>query len=151
MVSVKTSVVVIINGPQLILQRVGATAMQSVNKVSACAGFEASIQCYVDGELTGEECVDVLSHVENCSGCSRALHDTEALSLLVRNGRPSVRVRNALREAVIQAVQRAEPTLSEWRFAANRTSPFKSKPTTGSLSALKNGSFRVRSLFSIVP
>jgi anti-sigma factor RsiW len=91
--------------------------------VRTCAECEANIQLYIDGELTGEECEDFLSHVGKCVQCSQALKEAEALSLRVRSARPSVTAPNSLRVAVMRAIQNAERTRIEPGVTAKQTTP----------------------------
>jgi anti-sigma factor RsiW len=89
-----------------------------------CAECEANIQLYVDGELAGKECEDLLSHVGKCAQCSQALKEAEALSLRIRRARPLVTAPDSLRISVMRTIQDAERTGIEPPVTLKQRTPF---------------------------
>jgi anti-sigma factor RsiW len=76
--------------------------------MKGCAEHELSIQLYIDGELTGEEQAEFLSHVKNCPACREAMQEAEAFSRRIRAARPAVTASASLRAAVSRQMQQAE-------------------------------------------
>lgn len=89
-----------------------------------CAEYDANIQLYVDGELTGDECENLLSHVGKCTKCGQALKEAEVFSLRIRRARPSATAPESLRVAVMQAIQHAERPRIEPLVTPKRATPF---------------------------
>jgi anti-sigma factor (TIGR02949 family) len=81
--------------------------------MSSCNEIYPKIQLYVDGELTGEECEDLFSHLEGCSACRAHLETREALSARIRAARPEVKAPDALRQSVLKKLVEKESLAKE--------------------------------------
>jgi anti-sigma factor (TIGR02949 family) len=76
--------------------------------MKGCAEYEISIQLYIDGELTGQEQDEFLSHVKNCPACREAMQEAEAFSRRIRAARPAAAAPASLRAAVSRQMQQVE-------------------------------------------
>jgi anti-sigma factor RsiW len=76
--------------------------------MKGCPEYELSIQLYTDGELSGEELDEFLSHVKDCSACREALQEAEEFSRRIRAARPAVTATASLRAAVSRQMQQVE-------------------------------------------
>lgn len=48
-----------------------------------CKGVESRLSAYLDGELTGEEMLEMRAHLGRCAGCAREMADFRQLKLLL--------------------------------------------------------------------
>jgi anti-sigma factor RsiW len=89
--------------------------------MKTCTEYDANIQLYVDGELTGEERVEFLSHLENCPPCCQALREAESFSQQIRAARLAVTASASLRAAVLRQIQQAEAARNRPSLVPRRT------------------------------
>jgi anti-sigma factor RsiW len=109
--------------------------METDFRDSACSGYEALLEEYFAGELSGADARKTAAHVESCAGCRSALEDAAASVLLLRGAAallddapvPSpgfarmVMARARNEEAAVGA-SFWQPFVSlAWRFAATAT------------------------------
>jgi mycothiol system anti-sigma-R factor len=71
--------------------------------MKGCDAYGASIQLYLDKELSGEDAEDFRAHVEECEACRKELEAEKELSSLLHRSRPLYSAPDALRERVRQA------------------------------------------------
>jgi anti-sigma factor RsiW len=76
--------------------------------MKGCAECDTIIQLCIDGELSGEERDEFLSHVKSCSACREAMREAEAFSRRIRAARPAVAASPSLRAAVSRQMQQVE-------------------------------------------
>jgi mycothiol system anti-sigma-R factor len=75
--------------------------------MKGCDVYGASIQLYLDQELSGEDREEFRRHLEECEACRTELKAEEQLSRLLHRARPLYSAPDTLRERVIRAT--AEP------------------------------------------
>jgi mycothiol system anti-sigma-R factor len=85
-----------------------------------CDDDSATIQLYLDKELSGQELENFHAHLEECETCRTKLEAEAELSALLHRSRPLYSAPAALRERVIQVTQAAESSPSTTRYAPFR-------------------------------
>jgi mycothiol system anti-sigma-R factor len=90
---------------------------------SSCTEYQANIQLYVDGELTGEELEEFRAHLARCTECRKAVQEEESFSRLIRAARPPVVAPESLRSAALKSIEQARVMQSGQEFVARRTRP----------------------------
>jgi anti-sigma factor (TIGR02949 family) len=55
--------------------------------MKGCDDFSATIQIYLDSELSGQDLEDFRAHLEGCEACQTALEAEEKLSALLHRSR----------------------------------------------------------------
>jgi anti-sigma-K factor RskA len=101
---------------------------------AACEKYEALLEDYLNGELSGADARSAAEHWENCAGCRAALQHAAASVRLLRAAEPSAdpgpgfartvmaRIRAAENEMVAGRANFWQPFVSfGWRFAATAT------------------------------
>lgn len=78
--------------------------------MKCCDDYHATIQLYLDNELSGQDLEDSRAHLEECEACRAALEAEERLSALLHRSRPLYHAPDALRERVMQAAQSFPPS-----------------------------------------
>jgi mycothiol system anti-sigma-R factor len=73
--------------------------------MKGCDDYSATIQLYLDQELSGEDLEDFRAHLEDCEACRTELEAEEKLSALLRRSRPLYSAPDALRARVMQAAE----------------------------------------------
>lgn len=73
-----------------------------------CREYHASIQLWVDGELSGGEREEFLHHAQDCASCAQAMREADRFSLRVRAARPPITAPDSLRTAVLRQLQERE-------------------------------------------
>ncbi len=68
--------------------------------MTSCAAFRQFVSAYVDGEIVGEDRIDVEGHLEGCPPCRRLLEEELTATALLREAQPLHRAPEALRERV---------------------------------------------------
>jgi anti-sigma factor (TIGR02949 family) len=81
-----------------------------------CDDDSATIQLYVDKELSGQELENFHAHLEECETCRTELEAEAELSALLHRSRPLYCAPAALRERVMQVTQAAESSPSTTRY-----------------------------------
>lgn len=100
----------------------------------ACESYEALLEDYLNGELSGAEAKSAAEHWQRCAGCREALKDAAASARLLRAAGPSAdpgpgfartvmaRIRAAENEIAAGRANFWQPLVSfGWRFAATAT------------------------------
>jgi len=100
----------------------------------ACAGYEAHLEDFLDGALSGAEASKVSEHLKTCVGCRTALYEVRESARLLRAAEPAAdpglgfarvvmaRVRATESEQSRQRARFWQPFVSVgWRFAATAT------------------------------
>jgi mycothiol system anti-sigma-R factor len=82
--------------------------------------YSASIQLYLDKELSGQDLEDFRVHLEECEPCRTELAAEEELSSLLRRSRPLYSAPESLRERVIQATAKPIPSTATYAFVRAR-------------------------------
>jgi mycothiol system anti-sigma-R factor len=77
--------------------------------VKGCDDFSATIQLYIDKELSGQDRRDFRAHLEECETCRTDLEGEEMLSALLHRSRPLYRAPDALRARVARAMRPLPP------------------------------------------
>jgi anti-sigma factor RsiW len=72
-----------------------------------CGGDHMTVQLYLDRELSGREREEFLAHLEECETCRAELQAGEELSDLLYRSRPLYSAPNALRQQVMQMMDRS--------------------------------------------
>jgi mycothiol system anti-sigma-R factor len=70
-----------------------------------CYDYSATIQLYLDRELSGQDLEDFRAHLEECEACRTELEAEERLSCLLHRSRPLYSAPDALRARVMQAAE----------------------------------------------
>lgn len=70
--------------------------------MAGCGEYRAMIQLYVDDELTGSDQQELLSHLENCAGCSREMEELKKFYGQIGQARPRITAPAALRERILK-------------------------------------------------
>jgi anti-sigma factor (TIGR02949 family) len=73
-----------------------------------CDDDSATIQLYLDKELSDQELENFHAHLEECETCRTELEAEAELSALLHRSRPLYSAPAALRERVMQITQAAE-------------------------------------------
>ena len=80
--------------------------------MKGCDDYGATIQLYLDKELSGQELDDFPAHLEQCEACRAELEAEERLSALLHRTRPLYSAPDALRARVMQAAESFNSTTS---------------------------------------
>jgi mycothiol system anti-sigma-R factor len=78
--------------------------------MKGCDDYSATIQIYLDWELSGQDLEDFPPHLEECEACRTELEAEERLSSLLHRSRPLYSAPDALRARVLQAADSFSPT-----------------------------------------
>ena len=70
-----------------------------------CEDYDATIQRYLDKELSGRELEEFRAHLEECEVCRAELAAGEQLSGLLHRSRPLYSAPDALRKQIIQTIE----------------------------------------------
>jgi mycothiol system anti-sigma-R factor len=70
-----------------------------------CYDYSATIQLYLDRELSGQDLEDFRAHLEECEACRTELEAEERLSSLLHRSRPLYSAPDALRARVMRAAE----------------------------------------------
>jgi mycothiol system anti-sigma-R factor len=70
--------------------------------MKGCDDYSATIQIYLDWELSGQDFDDFPAHLEQCEACRIELEAEESLSVLLHRSRPLYSAPDALRARVMQ-------------------------------------------------
>jgi mycothiol system anti-sigma-R factor len=73
--------------------------------MKGCDDYSATIQVYLDRELSGQDLDDFRAHLEQCEACRTELEADERLSALLHRSRPLYSVPDALRARVMQTAE----------------------------------------------
>jgi mycothiol system anti-sigma-R factor len=73
--------------------------------MKGCDDYSATIQIYLDWELSGQDFDDFPAHLEQCEACRAELEAEERLSSLLHRSRPLYSAPDALRARVMQAAE----------------------------------------------
>jgi anti-sigma factor (TIGR02949 family) len=73
--------------------------------MKGCDEYSATIQLYLDRELSDQDLEAFRAHLERCTGCGMELEAEERLSALLRRSRPLYCAPDALRARVRKAVE----------------------------------------------
>jgi mycothiol system anti-sigma-R factor len=73
--------------------------------MKGCDDYSATIQIYLDWELSGRDFEDFPAHLEQCEACRTELEAAERLSALLHRSRPLYSAPDALRARVMQAAE----------------------------------------------
>jgi anti-sigma factor RsiW len=104
--------------------------------VTTCGDYHAIIQLYVDGELTGEERDDLLSHVASCACCRDELREAEAFSRRIRAARHLVVAPDSLRATVLRKVQEAGAGRNELKLVPRNAPALARFPLVAAVAAV---------------
>ena len=95
--------------------------------MKGCDDYSATIQLYLDKELSGQDLEDFRAHLDACKACQTELAAEEKLSALLHRSRPLYSAPDALRARVMQAIESFRPATAHWpfrkRFATVLASP----------------------------
>jgi mycothiol system anti-sigma-R factor len=75
-----------------------------------CDDYSATIQLYLDRELSGQGLEEFRVHLEECEACQTELEAEEKLSALLRRSRPLYSAPDALRARVMQIAESSPST-----------------------------------------
>jgi mycothiol system anti-sigma-R factor len=78
--------------------------------MKGCDDYSATIQIYLDWELSGQDLEDFSPHLEQCEACRTELEAEERLSALLHRSRPLYSAPDALRARIMQTVESFPPT-----------------------------------------
>jgi mycothiol system anti-sigma-R factor len=73
--------------------------------MKGCGDYSATIQLYLDQELSGDDLEDFRAHLEDCEACRVELEAQERLSALLHRSRPLYTAPDTLRARVMQAAE----------------------------------------------
>lgn len=73
--------------------------------MKGCNSYEATIQLYLDNELSGPDMVDFRAHLEECEACRTELEVEKRLSALLHRSRPLYSAPDTLRARVMQTAK----------------------------------------------
>jgi mycothiol system anti-sigma-R factor len=73
--------------------------------MKGCDDYSATIQLYLDRELSGQDLHDFRAHLQECDACRTELEAEERLSVLLHRSRPLYSAPDALRARVMQAAE----------------------------------------------
>jgi mycothiol system anti-sigma-R factor len=100
--------------------------------MNGCDDYSATIQLYLDRELSGQDLEDFRAHLKDCEACRMELEAEESLSVLLHRSRPLYSAPDALRARVMQTAESFSSTASlpaarlRKRFAAVFARPLSS-------------------------
>jgi len=77
--------------------------------MKGCDDYDATVQLYLDNELSGQNLEDFRAHLEECESCRTKLEEEERLSALLHRSQPLYLAPDALRERVMQATESFPP------------------------------------------
>jgi mycothiol system anti-sigma-R factor len=80
--------------------------------MKGCDNYSATIQIYLDRELSGQDLEDFPPHLKECDACRTELEAQERLSALLHRSRPLYSAPDALRARVMQAAESFNSTTS---------------------------------------
>lgn len=80
--------------------------------MKGCDNYSATIQIYLDRELSGQDLKDFPPHLKECDACRTELEAQERLSALLHRSRPLYSAPDALRARVMQAAESFNSTTS---------------------------------------
>ncbi len=92
--------------------------------MKGCDAYGASIQFYLDKELSTEDQEDFRLHLEGCEACRTELAAEEELSGLLHQTRPLYAAPDSLRERVIRAAAGRVPSAPTYSIARIRSRTF---------------------------
>jgi mycothiol system anti-sigma-R factor len=78
--------------------------------MKGCDDYSATIQIYLDWELSGQDFDDFPAHLEQCEACRTELEAEERLSALLHRSRPLYSAPDALRARVMQIAELSPST-----------------------------------------
>jgi len=84
--------------------------------MKGCDDFSATIQIYLDWELSGQDFDDFPAHLEQCEACRTELEAEERLSALLHRSRPLYSAPYALRARVMQIAESSPTTTTHKVF-----------------------------------
>jgi anti-sigma factor RsiW len=99
----------------------------------ACPQYEARLEDFVSGELSGADARDLTQHLKSCAGCSAALEDAAVSTRLLRLAEASPDPGPAFGRTVMARIRSEQEVAREprgfwqpfislaWRFAATAT------------------------------
>jgi mycothiol system anti-sigma-R factor len=73
--------------------------------MKGCDDYSATIQLYLDRELSGQDLEDFQAHLKECEACRTELEEHERLSALLQRSRPLYSAPDALRVRVMQGAE----------------------------------------------
>ena len=100
--------------------------------MNGCDDYSATIELYLDRELSGQDLDGFRAHLKECEACRMELEAEEKLSALLHRSRPLYSAPDALRARVMQTAELFPPTASlpvvrtEKRFATVFARPLSS-------------------------
>ena len=81
--------------------------------MNACGGdYSATIELYLDKELSGPDLEEFRAHLEECEACRAEFAAAEELSRLLHRSRPLYSAPDALRDRVLQITPEPLPSSS---------------------------------------
>jgi mycothiol system anti-sigma-R factor len=78
--------------------------------MKGCDDYSATIQIYLDSELSGPDLEDFRAHLKECEACRMELEAEERLSVLLHRSRPLYSAPDALRARVMQLAESSPST-----------------------------------------
>src|ERR1700724_4065283 len=78
--------------------------------MKGCDDYSATIQLYLDREMSDQDLHDFRAHLKECEACRTELEAEERLSLLLHRSRPLCFAPAALRARVLHAADSFSPT-----------------------------------------
>ena len=78
--------------------------------MKGCDSYDATIQLYLDHELTGQDLENFRAHLEECEACRTELEAQARLSALLHRSRPLYSAPDTLRVRVMQAAESFPPS-----------------------------------------
>jgi anti-sigma factor (TIGR02949 family) len=78
--------------------------------MKGCDDYSATIQIYLDWELSGQDFEDFPAHLEQCEACRTEIEAEERLSALLHRSRPLYSAPHALRARVMQIAESSPST-----------------------------------------
>ena len=84
--------------------------------MKGCDDFSATIQIYLDWELSGQDFEDFRAHLEECEPCRTEVEAEERLSALLHRSRPLYSAPDALRARVMQIAESSPSTTTHKVF-----------------------------------
>jgi mycothiol system anti-sigma-R factor len=100
--------------------------------MKGCDDYSATIQLYLDRELSGQDLEACRVHLEGCQACWAELEAEEKLSALLHRSRPLYSAPDALRARVMQAAESFRSTTTDAPVCRNkRIARILSRPLQG--------------------
>jgi mycothiol system anti-sigma-R factor len=84
--------------------------------MKGCDDYSATIQIYLDWELSGQDLEDFPPHLEQCEACRTEFEAEERLSALLHRSRPLYSAPDALRARVMQTAESSPSTTTHKVF-----------------------------------